>query len=383
MVLLAACSSSSDDGGGDGTTTTTVPAVEPVDFSGPGPYEVGTTTIDMGDRVAYVFYPADAAATAEAEVVDGYSSAVAFPEAVRAVMPEQFVQDIPLDAYRDVAPSPDGPFPVIIHSHGFGGYAAYASQHFEHMASWGFVTASPEHVERDLAASALGTVERGADVEVLRATYAELEEADAGGLLAGSMDLDQLAVEGHSAGGSAVMSFAADPEVKTVIGQAPGPGVDVDPEAPDREAALTAAYADATPPDKPSMILAGEVDATIPLTSVDLLFDWLAPPKRYAVLAAAGHNAFTDLCAPIRAQGGLTQFAGTLPVPDQLLELGEDGCTEGDLEPELGYRIIDHLTVAQLRDVFGIDAEVAAASLEQAWLEELFPGALARYEYVP
>jgi predicted dienelactone hydrolase len=395
LALTGAACSSSDDastsGGGDVTEPEAV--VAPVDYSQRGPYPVGTTVLDLDDRRVYVFYPADPAATATADAVEGYSSSIGFPEDVLPLVPEELIQDIPLDAYRDPAPSPDGPFPTVIHSHGAGDHAAFASQHFEHMASWGFVTASPEHIERDLAASTLNRTVRGDDVAVLRATLGLLREQNEAGPLAGSMNLDQLAAAGLSAGGSAALRFAYDPEVVTVIGRAPAPGVsieipdDISADAEARRAyvadALPTAYATTPPPDKPSMLIAGEVDGTIPLANIEAAFDWLAPPKRFAVIAGAGHNSFTDLCGPIRAQGGLMQFSGRLPVPDGLLRRGEDGCTPADIDPEVAYRLIDQLTVAQLRDVFGIDAEVAAASLEQDWLDELFPGALARYTYEP
>jgi hypothetical protein len=38
--------------------------------------------------------------------------------------------------------------------------------------------------------------------------------------------------------------------------------------------------------------------------------------------------------------------------------------------------MIDHLTVAQINEVFGIDPDVATASLAPAFLEETFPGLL-------
>ena len=394
VVVVAACSSSSDvSGGDDGATTPSVVEVEPVDYSERGPFEVGTTVLQLDEREVFVFYPADPDSTATAEPVTGYSSAIAFPESVLPVIPDELIQDLPLDAYRDPAPSPDGPFPTIIYSHGAGDHAAFSSGHFEHMASWGFVTASPEHTERDLAASTLGATARVDDVEVLRATLELLGEENEAGPLAGSMDLDQLAAEGLSAGGSAALRFAYDPEVKAVIGRAPGSGVrvevpdDIAEDADARRAYVTEAvreaYAETPPPDKPSLIIAGEVDETIPLASIERTFEWLAPPKRFAVIADAGHNSFTDICAPVRAQGGLRQYAGQIPVPEELLERGDDGCRPENIDPQVAYDVINQLTVAQLRDVFDIDADVAAASLEETWLEELFPGSLARYEYVP
>lgn len=376
-LVAAACGGDSSSS----STATTTPVA--VDYSQPGPYPVGRTILDLGDRKVYVFYPADKGSLAGAQHLTGYSSGIAFPESLRAAVPKELIQDIPIDAYADAKPATDGPFPVIMHSHGFGGYAAYASRHFQHMASWGFVTVSPEFVERDLAASALNKVVRGGDVDVLRRTASFMKEQNASGPLAGTMNFDELAAEGHSAGGSAVFRYAYDPEVKTVIGQAPGAPVDVPTDAADRTAALATALAAQAPPDKPSMILAGEVDQTIPLPGVTQVFDWLKPPKRLAVLKGAGHNAFTDLCTPIRAQGGLMQYSGKLPAPDQLLRLGEDGCLPTNLDPEQGYELINHLTVAQLRNVFGIDAAQAQASLEQSYLDQEFPGTLARYTYTP
>lgn len=386
VALLAAGCSSGDD-------TTEAASVEPVDFSRRGPYEVGTTVLQLDEREVFVFYPADPEALGDAEPVTGYSSAVAFPADVLPLVPDQLIQDLPLDAYRDPAPSPDGPFPTIIYSHGGGDHAAFSSAHFEHMASWGFVTASPEHTERDLAASTLGSTVRADDVVVLRATLALLREQNATGPLAGSMDLDQLAAEGLSAGGSAALRFADDPEVDAVVGRAPTPGVRIevpDDLADDAEArrayydqAVTEAYADTPPPDAPSLLIAGEVDEAVPLSSVERTFEWLAPPKRLAVIANAGHNSFTDVCAPVRAQGGLLQYAGQIPVPEDLLARGDDGCRPENIDPQVAYDVINQLTVAQLREVFDIDGEVATASLEASWLDELFPGALARYTYEP
>jgi hypothetical protein len=269
VALLGAASCSSDDASTDaeGDVDEPTSAITSVDYSQRGPYPVGTTVLDLDDRQVYVVYPADPASTATAEAVASYSSSIGFPEDVLPLVPEELIQDVPLDAYRDPAPSPDGPFPTIIYSHGAGDHAAFASQHFEHMASWGFVTASPEHIERDLAASTLNRTVRGDDVAVLRATLGLLREQNEAGPLAGAMNLDQLAAEGLSAGGSAALRFAYDPEVVTVIGRAPAPAVSIDvPDdiAADAEArrafvadALPEAYATTPPPDKPSMLIAG------------------------------------------------------------------------------------------------------------------------------
>lgn len=366
---LVACGSSSEK-----TTN-----AEPVDFSKPGPYAVGITTFDMGDRIAYVFYPADPGRLGEGTKVSSYSSGDAFPAALRAAIPKELVQEVPIDATKNAPVATDGPFPILIHSHGFGGYPQFASQHLIQLASWGFVAAAPDHIERDLAANSLGKVVRGEqDVEDLRNVLKRLEKENASGIFKGALNLDQVAAEGHSAGGGAAGKFAYDPAVKTFIGQAPVAPLKLasGASAPD----ILAAYAATPPPTKPTMIIAGEVDATIPLAGVKQEFDWLAPPKRLAVLAKAGHNAFTDICAPIRAQGGLMQYSGKLPAPDNLLKLGEDGCTNDNLDTATGYSIINQLTIAQLRFVFGIDK--TDVSLSSDYLNSMYPGVLAQYTYV-
>ena len=385
VLIAGACSDSSDSS--DGASATTEAAAAPENFSFPGPYPVGRTELTLGDRKVWVFYPADPSGIASAERLATYSSIEIFPEALKAIAPPQLVQDIPLDAYRDAPASTEGPFPVVIHSHGALDHALLASRHLRQLASWGFVAAGPEYPESDLAASALeqrGEVDR---VDVQARVLALLEAQNATGSLAGTMDLDRLAAEGLSAGGGAALRFAARPEVKTVIARVPVPPVDVPVEVADdraaRAAAALEAYKTTAPPSKPSMVITGEIDAVIPLTSVEATFAWLAAPKRFAVVKNAGHNSFTDFCAPIQQLGGLAQFAGQIAVPEQLLILGSDGCLPENLDAEKAYDIIDHLTVAQLRNVFGIDAAQAAASLERSYLDEQFPGALARYEYVP
>jgi len=391
VLVAAACGGSSETG----ATATTEASAAPVNFSVPGPYPVGRTVLPMGDRQVWVFYPADPAGTASVEKLTKYSSIEVFPEALKAVAPPQLVQDIPIDAYRDALASTAGPFPVVIHSHGVSGHAALASRHLNLLASWGFVGAAVEYPERDLAANALGQQKQADDVAIQGRTLALLTEQNGTGPLAGIMNLDLLAAEGHSAGGSAALRFAADPAVKTVIGQAPGAGVRIEvPEALTGEAnaearaafvtqALDAAYASTPPPDKPSMIIAGELDAIIPLTSIEKTFAWLAPPKRFAVIKNAGHFSFGDFCEPIQTLGGVTQFARQIPVPEGVLQSADDGCLPSNLEAETAYGVIDHLTVAQLRNVFGIEAPQAAASLERSYLDQQFPGTLAQYEYKP
>jgi predicted dienelactone hydrolase len=378
-LAVAACSSGGSSGSKDGAPSTTATAA-PVDYSGPGPYPVGTAKLSLADgQAVYLYYPADPARLGEGTPVTGYSSADAFPDAFKALAPPKLIQQIPLDATLG-APVADGPFPLVLFSHGFASYPEYTANHLAHLASWGIFTAAPDHLSRNLTAAFLGKVVQGdADVNDLRATLRLVRtQAAAGGTFAGAIDFDQIAAEGHSAGGSAAAQFLNDPEVKTFIGQAPASPLDISSSGGIDDAALAQAYAGSTPPQKPSMIIAGERDGIIPLASITAEYQWLAQPKRFAVLANAGHNAFTDLCAPIRAQGGLSQLTADFPAGATLFRLGEDGCTDGFADPAATYKLIDHLTVAQLRWVFGLDP--SDASLTPEYVNGLFPGALSRYD---
>ncbi len=378
-LVVAACSSGSS-GASDGSSSTTVSAA-PTDYSGYGPYPVGTAKLSISDgQAVYLYYPADPARLGEGTPVTGYASSDAFPEAFRAIAPARYVQQIPLDATLD-APVADGPYPLVLFSHGFGVYPEYSAQRLAHMASWGFVTAAPDHTSRDVAAVFTSQVSSGDDdlVDLRETLQLARDEAAAGGRLDGAVNFDQVAVVGHSAGGSAGAQLLADPAFKTFVGWAPASPLDLQASGGIDEAALLAAYARTEPPQKPTMLIAGERDGIIPLAAVDAEFEWLAPPKRYAVLANAGHNAFTDLCKPILAQGGLGDLATLVPSAAPLVRAADDGCTAGYLDPETGYRVIDHLTTAQLRWVFGLDP--TDASLTTEYVESLFPGALSRYEF--
>ncbi|MDH3844786.1 MAG: hypothetical protein OES69_12660, partial [Myxococcales bacterium] len=51
-----------------------------------------------------------------------------------------------------------------------------------------------------------------------------------------------------------------------------------------------------------------------------------------------------------------------LPVPDNLVRLGTDGCQADALPPEEGWPPVRHFVTAQLRWAFGIDPEPVGLS---------------------
>ncbi len=61
-LVAGACSSSSESTSSTTAKVGTTLPPAPVDYGGLGPYQVGTLEVDLGDRKAVVYYPADPAA---------------------------------------------------------------------------------------------------------------------------------------------------------------------------------------------------------------------------------------------------------------------------------------------------------------------------------
>ncbi len=406
-LMAAACSS----GGSDTTRTTTratfapPSSATPADFSGRGPYAVGEVDLqlDAGHRVA-VFYPVDRATVTPSAVAYSYSGTDILDPAIAKLLPGALSGTVaPPDTWRGLHASGKGPFPTVLHSHGFSGNLRFGNQHNAAVASWGFVVAAVDHPERGLAAilnsflagdaAAQPKVDEFLDSDQLLAALDLLATTNgkADSPLAGSIDTERVAAEGHSAGGSASGTAAYDRRVDLWIGQAPvaplEPGTDLTPftkqvqvDGKARPRLDTAALLAATkPPKVPSLIIAAQGDTVVPLAGVRRVYSWLRSPKRLAVIAGSGHAVFVDPCVPIRAAGGLSGFVRALgldPGKVPLVALGENGCLPTDTDPQQVWRLVDHLTVAQLRQVFGIDRDIATASLDPAYLDQTFPGLL-------
>ncbi len=396
----------SDESGAtpSGETPADEPAAEPADFSGRGPYAVGQIDLLLDDEhVVAVFYPVEPDAVTSDAQPYSYSGEDVLDPSITSLLPGSLSGEVaPADTWVGLPASPDGPFPVVLHSHGFSGNARFGNQHNAAVASWGYVVAAVDHPERGLR-SILDSFVNGSaddgerpdeflDSDQLIAALDLLAETNEDGdsPIQGAVDSEQVAAEGHSAGGSASGTAAYEDRVDLWIGQAPGtplePGTDLDAfteEVTDDDGETErrldpAALYDATsPPDVPSMIIAAEGDTVIELERVEQTFDWLDSPKRLVVIADSGHAVFVDPCVPIREEGGLTVFIeglGLDPTEVPLVELGENGCLPSDTDPLLVWGVIDHLTVAQLNEVFGDDPAVATASLDPIYVATTFPG---------
>ena len=114
-------------------------------------------------------------------------------------------------AIRDASPNVENaPYPLFIHSAGHWTYRLAYPWFAEHVASFGFIVIAVDHT-----GDTTTDIVRGPDYEayyglrpfdIRRAIdFAETLNAD-GGALAGSIDLEKLAVSGHSQGGYTVLA---------------------------------------------------------------------------------------------------------------------------------------------------------------------------------
>lgn len=356
LFLAAGCSSSTPSTTNVGpskrasaTTTTTVAPADPAPYAKKGSFAVGYTTLHLaaGRRVV-VWYPADPATTAghKQEIIDlgGFLS----PD-LQAKIPAGFRPLYKTDAYENApAATTPGKYPLVVFSHGFAGYPEQSVSLTTHLASWGFVVVAPDHVERSLD-GLLGTAASGvpkqSDLAVLQASLDLAVKASNGpGVLHGLVDPTRVVAAGHSAGAGAAYQFAsADPRVKAWISYSVGLGGADGPPPP--------------APRKPGMVMLGTTDGIIPKAASEEVYAGMHAPKYLVEIPRAGHLVFSDICLIGRSQGGVIGIVKKikLPIPDNLLKLGSDGCAADHPKPEIAFPAIDQLSVGFFRWALHVD----------------------------
>jgi dienelactone hydrolase len=336
-------------------------------YTRPGPWAAGVALLANGPERVVVWYPADPA-SARGRPHYSYRVRSWLPPQVAARVPAGVHDSVETEAYLGVPASRAGRFPVVLFSHGYGGFPEQSSFLTAHLATWGFVVAAPDHVSRDLAAAIQGPPPAApTDVEDLQATISWLDsqDADPASPLYRRLDLGRLATLGHSAGGGAVVDLAAsDQRVRAFVSMA---GV-----------------TDVSLPRKglPGLLLAGAQDMAVPASQVASLYDLLPPPKRLVVIGQSGHNAFADTCSIGADQGGpvaISQRLG-LPIPASLLRLAADGCNPPDVSPTVVYPLIRHTVVAQLRWALRIDPRPVGLG---DGLARAYPATAVTYRHSP
>jgi hypothetical protein len=309
-----------------------------------GAWPVGARTVTIAGLTTEVWYPAVIGSQAGKDRVK-YDIREHLPDADAQKIPDA---DNPLqdcDCHRDLPlDEAHGPYPVVLFIHGTAAFRTQSLTQMTHWASRGFVVISADHPKiqlKDALTNLLGTgmADQVGDAKKILASVAAL---DGGPLafLSGHLDATRLAVSGHSAGGGAAASFAAQAQV--IIPMAAG----------------------GTKAGTPStLILGGQADTIAAYSQQQMGYQSSPTKKRLVGLSNAGHLAFSDLCFLGRDKGGILQIAKDhgVNVNPLVATPAQDGCKPGQLAAEEGWKIVDSTTSAALEETLMCNGAMTAA----------------------
>lgn len=339
--VMAACASS-EEPEEDRTCQGAAPYVEQ------GPFVAGVTTVQVGGVPVEVWYPVEPGEEAgrEPDVYDLREWLVGIVDNI----PDEDAPLYETIAFRDL-PVANGRFPVLLFSHGLGSYRSQSSFLTAHLATWGFVVAAPDHVERGIKllvnASLPSFIESAA---MLRSVLDHLQTEDtrAEGRFFGHLATERTGVFGHSAGATSAFEMATDSRITAYAGLAGGK-IERDPS-------------------KPVLLLAASRDSVVPAQLSVASYELIGgdSSKQYLELNGAGHQAFSDICDIAVEHGGLLGLADKygLTVASIIRDLAEDGCRPSEVKPSRTYPITWNFVTAHFRYFLGVDSE--PTGLDQA-----------------
>ncbi|MFN3217322.1 MAG: alpha/beta hydrolase family protein [Acidimicrobiales bacterium] len=326
---------------------------EPLELIGDGPYGVGSATVTIDadtDRplTLQLWFPVEAGLDAE-------STRYTF------ITGDSFLSARAVDAGADQIAG-DGPFPLVVYSHGSGGLRYIHSDYTETLASHGHVVVAPDHTGNTAVEQFLGTEDdtgliaatRPADVIAVIDAMTDPADPEAGAFAA-AVDAEHIAVTGHSFGGFttyAVVSgyetpagaIAADERVDAIIPLAPAVGGREGPAllTDDQLAAVGV----------PALVIVGTDDKTTPVEpNVERAWELTASDPHYRLeLVAAEHQSFTDVCDyQAAAEAGQELSAPVLAVIENFAVAG---CAEGDMPIDRVQELTNTFALRFLASVF-------------------------------
>lgn len=335
-------------------TPTPEPALAPIPDLGVGPYEVGVQTITISDRERGRRMPVDV----WFPLAPGTTGELA---RYTFVTGDYFESTRALDVEATAA-SADGPFPLVVYSHGSGGIRYIHSDYTETLASYGYVVVAPDHIGNTSIERVLGNADEPAQIavdrplDVIRVIDAMLADDDPQTAdFAGLADPERVAVTGHSFGGFTTYAVASgyenplgsspvDDRVDALIPIAPAVG-DGGPNG-----LLTFERLEAI--ELPTLIIAATDDKTTPVDP-NVETAWASSPAspHYRLeLVAAEHQTFTDLCDYVEV---LPQRENANPlVVDTIVTMAAEGCSDEDMDFDRAQSLTNTFAVTFLESVF-------------------------------
>jgi dienelactone hydrolase len=195
------------------------------------------------------------------------------------------------DAFRD-APVADGQFPLIVFSHGNGGFRMQNIFWAEHLASHGYIVVAPDHtgnaaatvvdnklIIHDSNARDQAAIDRPIDVRFLIDAMGKWNKG-ADSRFNGKLDMEKIGVGGHSFGGmTSTMAADQDDRIDAIVPMA----------AVGREHKNT---------EVPSLIILATEDDTIGAAGnarVREYYEEATGPKYLVEFVDGGHYSFTEM----------------------------------------------------------------------------------------
>lgn len=343
----------------------------------PGPYPVGVRTYVLEDpsqvgpsgaprRLEFeVWYPA--AESARGQPGASYDIRELFTEEQRSLPGAAKLPILETSAVRDApARGGEGPFPLVVFSHGHGAVRWQSTFYTVNLASHGYVVAAPDHVGdtlRDTARNALDATlvafeYRPRDVSFLLDLF---ESLPANHALSGLVDASRVGVTGHSFGALTSLRVAAqDPRVRAIVPQAPASA----------DIALVG-FPTGFRLGIPAMIQAAHGDRTLPWgENVPSTWDRLSAPRALLDITRGGHFTFSDLC-----RFDLGPFVGEFGFTD-LADAVTDGCDAAQPPAQVTQPLMNHFAIGFFNWVLR-DSPGSRALLDQSRADALAPGEAA------
>jgi predicted dienelactone hydrolase len=293
----------------------------------PGPHPVGVRTLELVDPSRM-----NVAGTGPRPVTleIWYPST---PEAIVGV--ERYVVNLfgfdvaRTPTYRDVARAA-GAFPLVLFSHGNAGIRFQSIFLAAHLASHGYVVASPDHHGNTFLDIGAGTIDGSSVGNRPRDMTFVLDDllarsASGGDFFAGAIDPTRIGMSGHSFGGLTTFLLAAgaslDPRIGAFMPLAPASPFD---------AAFLGSIT------RPILIQGGSLDRTTPFDTQQAAPFELLPSGALVVglaeIVGAGHFTFSDICEVPR---NLVGFIGGF----------DEACTPPHLPWRHAHDVIDYLAL--------------------------------------
>lgn len=346
IVLWAACGTANNGAasapgdapvaasGCDATSLVDVPA----NTAQQGPWPVGARTVKVGQLTVEVWYPAMFGSNA-GQPAARYDIREQLPPSEHDTIPDADNPWQDCNCYRDLPlDESHGPYPVVVFIHGTAGFRTQSLAQMTHWASRGFVVVAADHPGLKLAdmLSFLCPDQASGERDLAGNVDAELAALDAAtgelAFLSDRIDMERIAIAGHSAGGSGAASVATRPGVKVVIPMAAGPTLPAG--------------------DAVSLFMGAESDTVVSYDSVRAGYDASPSPKRFVGIGNTGHLAFSGLCELRNGAGkDLVAIAQQHNVCGAYLANSLFDCSDSYIDGAIATEIVNYATSAELESV--------------------------------